>query len=111
MGSRERFCISYYTAELFIESSFLSFMSVVIHSFDHAMQDNEPLMRALSKLIYVNSPDLVLFVGEALVGNDAVDQLSKFNQVDMIDSLLFVLPTHFSSFMLTKFHDFLAETS
>ncbi|KAF5761315.1 hypothetical protein HanXRQr2_Chr16g0763631 [Helianthus annuus] len=30
-------------------------------------QDNEPLMRALSKLIYVNSPDLVLFVGEALV--------------------------------------------
>lgn len=45
------------------------------------IQDNEPLMRALSKLVYVNSPDLVLFVGEALVGNDAVDQLSKFNQV------------------------------
>lgn len=44
-------------------------------------QDNEPLMRALSKLINLNSPDLVLFVGEALVGNDAVDQLSKFNQV------------------------------
>ncbi|XP_068643771.1 uncharacterized protein [Aristolochia californica] len=44
------------------------------------MQDNEPLMRALSKLIYLNCPDLVLFVGEALVGNDAVDQLSKFNQ-------------------------------
>lgn len=44
------------------------------------MQDNEPLMRALSKLVYVNNPDLVLFVGEALVGNDAVDQLSKFNQ-------------------------------
>ncbi|KAG0491667.1 hypothetical protein HPP92_005065 [Vanilla planifolia] len=44
------------------------------------MQDNEPLMRALSKLINLNSPDLVLFVGEALVGNDAVDQLLKFNQ-------------------------------
>ncbi|KAJ8747612.1 hypothetical protein K2173_014474 [Erythroxylum novogranatense] len=44
------------------------------------MQDNEPLMRALSKLISLNNPDLVLFVGEALVGNDAVDQLSKFNQ-------------------------------
>ena len=43
------------------------------------MQDNEPLMRALAKLIKVNSPDLVLFVGEALVGNEAVDQLSKFN--------------------------------
>jgi len=43
------------------------------------MQDNEPLMRSLSKLINVNRPDLTLFVGEALVGNDAVDQLSKFN--------------------------------
>ena len=37
-------------------------------------------MRALAKLINVNEPDLVLFVGEALVGNDSVDQLSKFNQ-------------------------------
>ena len=40
----------------------------------------KPLMRALAKLINVNEPDLVLFVGEALVGNDAVDQLSKFNE-------------------------------
>lgn len=44
------------------------------------MQDNEPLMRALSNLINLNQPDLVLFVGEALVGNDAVDQLTKFNR-------------------------------
>jgi signal recognition particle receptor subunit alpha len=44
------------------------------------MQDNKPLMEALSKLIDVNRPDLCLFVGEALVGNDAVDQLKKFNQ-------------------------------
>mmetsp|Transcript_98798 Transcript_98798/g.175947 ORF Transcript_98798/g.175947 Transcript_98798/m.175947 type:complete len:593 (-) Transcript_98798:131-1909(-) len=49
------------------------------------MQDNEPLMRALAKLVAVNTPDLVLFVGEALVGNDAIDQVSKFNRslVDM----------------------------
>jgi signal recognition particle GTPase len=52
----------------------------ILHVTD-GFQDNEPLMRALSKLIYLNNPDLVLFVGEALVGNDAVDQLSKFNQV------------------------------
>ncbi|CAK9858291.1 unnamed protein product [Sphagnum jensenii] len=44
------------------------------------MQDNEPLMRALSKLINMNEPDMVLFVGEALVGNNGVDQLTKFNQ-------------------------------
>jgi len=44
------------------------------------MQDNEPLMRAIAKLVAVNTPDLVLFVGEALVGHDAVDQLEKFNR-------------------------------
>ncbi|CAL8167062.1 unnamed protein product [Prunus armeniaca] len=50
--------------------------------------DNESLMRALSKLVNLNNPDLVLFVGEALVGNDVVDQLSKFNQLldEMIDN-------------------------
>ncbi|KAI6660541.1 Signal recognition particle receptor subunit alpha-like protein isoform X2 [Oopsacas minuta] len=44
------------------------------------MQDNQPLMQALGKLIHRNTPDLVLFVGEALVGNEGVDQLQKFNQ-------------------------------
>ncbi|CAN0169032.1 unnamed protein product [Ectocarpus sp. 6 AP-2014] len=44
------------------------------------MQNNEPLMRALSKLINENEPELVLFVGEALVGNDGVNQLQMFNQ-------------------------------
>lgn len=43
------------------------------------MQDNEPLMKQLAKLIKINEPDLTLFVGEALVGNEAVDQLNKFN--------------------------------
>lgn len=44
------------------------------------MQNNEPLMRALGKLVAHNEPDLILFVGEALVGNDAVDQLTSFNR-------------------------------
>lgn len=44
------------------------------------MQDNEPLMREIASLINLNRPNLVVFVGEALVGNDAVDQLSKFNR-------------------------------
>merc|ERR1719356_1002894 len=49
------------------------------------MQDNEPLMRAIAQLVAINTPDLVLFVGEALVGNDAIDQVTKFNRslVDM----------------------------
>lgn len=53
-------------------------ISVACAIFD---QNNEPLMRALSKLINENEPELVLFVGEALVGNDGVNQLQMFNQV------------------------------
>ncbi len=49
------------------------------------MQDNEPLMRALSKLISVNDPDLVLFVGEALVGNEAVDQVCGFPNLRSVE--------------------------
>ena len=37
-----------------------------------------------AQLISTNKPDLVLFVGEALVGNEAVDQLVKFNKA-MVD--------------------------
>ncbi|BBN16302.1 signal recognition particle receptor subunit alpha [Marchantia polymorpha subsp. ruderalis] len=66
------------------------------------MQDNEPLMRALSKLINVNEPDLVLFVGEALVGNDGVDQLMKFNQ-SLADMATTTLPRLIDGILLTKF--------
>jgi signal recognition particle receptor subunit alpha len=37
------------------------------------MQGNEALMKALAKLVHINKPDTVLFVGEALVGNDSID--------------------------------------
>ncbi|CDF36623.1 unnamed protein product [Chondrus crispus] len=66
------------------------------------MQDNEPLMRALAKLVEVNRPDRVLFVGEALVGNDAVDQLSKFNQA-LADHQNAAAPRLIDGIVLTKF--------
>lgn len=66
------------------------------------MQDNEPLMRALAKLIKVNEPDLVLFVGEALVGNEAVDQLVKFNQA-LADYSSNENPHIIDGIVLTKF--------
>ncbi len=44
------------------------------------MQNNIPLMKALSNLVVQNNPDLVLFVCEALVGNDGIDQLNMFNK-------------------------------
>eukprot|EP00898_Chlorokybus_atmophyticus_P008287 jgi/Chlat1/845/Chrsp104S01194 len=66
------------------------------------MQDNEPLMRALAKLVTMNEPDLVLFVGEALVGNDAVDQLTKFNQ-KLADLSTLTTPRLIDGILLTKF--------
>jgi nucleoside-triphosphatase THEP1 len=54
-------------------------MDVVLIDTAGRMQDNEPLMQALAKVIKVNNPDLIIFVGEALVGHDSVDQLTKFN--------------------------------
>lgn len=43
------------------------------------MQDNQPLMKELARLVKINKPNLVVFIGQALVGNDAVDQITKFN--------------------------------
>ncbi|KAJ1985537.1 hypothetical protein H4R33_003978 [Dimargaris cristalligena] len=66
------------------------------------MQDNEPLMRALAKLVSVNDPDKIIFVGEALVGNEAVDQLKKFNQA-LKDFSGLARPRHIDGIILTKF--------
>ncbi|SBS93448.1 signal recognition particle receptor alpha subunit, putative [Plasmodium ovale] len=66
------------------------------------MQDNEPLMRSLGKLILINNPDLILFVGEALVGNDAIDQLKKFNQA-LVDATCNTDKRTIDGILLTKF--------
>jgi len=44
------------------------------------MQNNLPLMKALAKLVTETKPDLVLFVCEALVGTDGLDQLTMFQK-------------------------------
>ncbi|XP_029172260.1 signal recognition particle receptor subunit alpha homolog isoform X2 [Nylanderia fulva] len=77
-------------------------MDIVLVDTAGRMQDNEPLMRALAKLIKVNEPDLVLFVGEALVGNEAVDQLVKFNQA-LADYSQSANPHMIDGIVLTKF--------
>jgi len=79
-----------------------SHLDVVLVDTAGRMQDNEPLMRSLAKLIGVNDPDLVLFVGEALVGNEAVDQLVKFNQA-LADHSQKENPHLIDGIVLTKF--------
>lgn len=85
-----------------IRSAKDSGIDVVLVDTAGRMQDNEPLMRALAKLIKVNEPDLVLFVGEALVGNEAVDQLVKFNQA-LADYSAMENPHVVDGIVLTKF--------
>jgi len=53
-------------------------------------------------LIKLNNPNLVLFVGEALVGNEAVDQLKKFNQA-LADYSMAENPRLIDGILLTKF--------
>ncbi|XP_023347265.1 signal recognition particle receptor subunit alpha homolog, partial [Eurytemora carolleeae] len=77
-------------------------MDVVLVDTAGRMQDNEPLMRSLTKLISVNAPDLVLFVGEALVGNEAIDQLVKFNAA-LADHSHQENPHTIDGIVLTKF--------
>ena len=64
---------------------------------------NQPdLVLLVFQLISVNQPDLVLFVGEALVGNEAVDQLVKFNQA-LADHSQSQRPHLIDGIVLTKF--------
>ena len=44
-------------------------------------------MKSLARLVKLNNPDLILFIGQALVGNDGLDQLNKFNKalIDLSD--------------------------
>ena len=58
---------STYAALIILPSGLHSLVQPPFIIFLSGRQDNEPLMRALSKLINLNKPDLVLFVGEALV--------------------------------------------
>lgn len=63
-----------------IRTAVQSNIDVVLVDTAGRMQHNETLMQALANLVSINEPDLVLFVGEALVGNDGVDQLVTFNR-------------------------------
>jgi len=55
------------------------------------MQTNLNLMKEMEKIIRVIKPDLVLFIGDALTGNDAVTQAQEFDKY-----------VHISASILTK---------
>ena len=52
------------------------------------MQTNVNLMDEMKKIKRVANPDLVIFVGDALTGNDATEQAIKFNDAIDIDGVI-----------------------
>jgi fused signal recognition particle receptor len=52
------------------------------------MQTNINLMDEMEKIKRVAKPDLIIFVGDALSGNDAVEQAKRFNETVGIDGVI-----------------------
>jgi fused signal recognition particle receptor len=52
------------------------------------MQTNTNLMDEMKKIKRVANPDLVIFVGDALTGNDATEQAVKFNDAIDVDGVI-----------------------
>ena len=61
---------------------------VVLIDTSGRMQTNTNLMDEMKKIKRVSKPDIVLYVGDALMGNDATEQASKFNEVIDIDGII-----------------------
>ncbi|RLF39087.1 MAG: signal recognition particle-docking protein FtsY [Thermoplasmata archaeon] len=52
------------------------------------MQTNVNLMEEMEKIKRVSKPDLTIFVGDALSGNDAVEQARRFDEAIGIDGII-----------------------
>ncbi|MBN2051963.1 signal recognition particle-docking protein FtsY [Candidatus Woesearchaeota archaeon] len=52
------------------------------------LHSNDNLMNELKKLVRVNKPDLKIFVGESITGNDCVEQAKLFNGAAGIDAII-----------------------
>ena len=52
------------------------------------MHSNQNLMDEMDKIIRVANPDLKIFVGESITGNDCTEQAKKFNEVIGLDGII-----------------------
>ena len=52
------------------------------------LHSNDNLMNELKKLVRVNEPDLKVFVGESITGNDCIEQAKLFNEAVGIDVII-----------------------
>ena len=52
------------------------------------LHSNENLMEEMKKIIRVSKPSLKIFVGEAITGNDCVEQAKTFDEAVGIDGII-----------------------
>lgn len=52
------------------------------------LHSNTNLMAELEKIIRVTKPDLKIFVGESITGNDCIEQARKFNELVEMDGVI-----------------------
>jgi fused signal recognition particle receptor len=52
------------------------------------MHTKTDLMREMEKIVRVSKPDLKIFVGESITGNDATEQAGAFNKAIGIDAII-----------------------
>jgi len=63
-------------------------IDVILADTSGRMQSDADLMGEMEKIVRVNKPDLRVFVGDALTGNDAVEQARVFNERIGIDAAI-----------------------
>ncbi|MFH1073374.1 MAG: signal recognition particle-docking protein FtsY [Nanoarchaeota archaeon] len=63
-------------------------LDVVLIDTAGRLHSNDNLMNELKKLIRVNKPDLKIFVGESITGNDCVEQCKLFDEAVGIDAII-----------------------
>jgi len=63
-------------------------MDVVLIDTAGRMHSNVNLLNEMKKIVRVAKPDLKIFVGEAITGNDCVEQAKAFNDMVGIDGII-----------------------
>lgn len=71
-----------------VEHARARFKDVVLIDTAGRMQTNINLMDEMKKIKRVAEPDLIIFVGDSLAGNDAVEQATKFDEAIGIDAAI-----------------------
>ena len=71
-----------------VEHAKARYKDVVLIDTAGRMQTNTNLMDEMKKIKRVAKPDMIIFVGDALAGNDAVEQAMKFDEAVGIDAVI-----------------------